>query len=92
MVECLPSKQEVFASSSLVYCSIQRCSTVENNGTSKRNLKALLLCDELQYWGLVSQKTDMEAIKVMANVIPESMLMRMIDKLQRKRTNGREAS
>ena len=59
---------------------------MESSYTSKRNLKTQLLCDELQYWGLVSQETDMEAIKVMANVIPERMLMRMIDKLQRKRT------
>ena len=65
---------------------------MESSYTSKRNLKTQLLCDELQYWGLVSQETDMEAIKVMANVIPERMLMRMIDKLQRKRTIRREAS
>lgn len=122
MVECLPSKQEVFASSSLVYCSMQGCSIVEkqrspkprskvqflsslpshwlirgnyfvkSNCISKRNLKTQLLCDELQHWGLISQETDVEAIKVMANVIPERMLMRIINKLQRKRMNRREAS
>lgn len=65
---------------------------MESSYTSKRNLKTHLLYDELQCWDLVSPGTDMEAIKVMANVIPESMLMRMIDKLQRKRTIRGEAS
>nr|DAH39607.1 MAG TPA: hypothetical protein [Caudoviricetes sp.] len=54
------------------------------NYVSKRNKKTQMLYDELQHWGLINQETDMGAVKVIANALPLRMLMRVINKLQRK--------
>lgn len=56
-----------------------------NNNLSKRDEKTKILCDELQYWGLINYETDMEAVKAIANELPWRMLMRVVRKLQRKR-------
>lgn len=52
---------------------------------SKRDENALILYNELKYWGLVSYETDYSAIKAMANELPRPMLMRVVHKLERKR-------
>lgn len=52
---------------------------------SKRDENALILYNELKYWGLISYETDYSAIKAMANELPRSMLMRIVHKLERKR-------
>lgn len=52
---------------------------------SKREEKTKILWDELEYWGLISYETDRDAVKVIANEIPQRMLMRIINKLKRKR-------
>lgn len=52
---------------------------------TRRNENALILYNELKYWGLVSNETDYSAIKAIANELPYSMLMRVVNKLKRKR-------
>lgn len=52
---------------------------------SKRNKKAELLWNEFQFWGLINEETDKNAVKAIANELPWRMLMRIINKLQRKR-------
>ena len=58
---------------------------VPTGNLSKRQEKAQILCDELYYWGLISYETDMRAVKVIANELPWSILMRVVHKLQRCR-------
>lgn len=53
---------------------------------SKRNKKTELLWNEFQFWGLISEETDISAVKAIANELPWKMLMRIVNKLQRKRT------
>lgn len=55
---------------------------------SKRDEKTQVLYDELKYWGLISQETDMGAVKAIANELSYRMLMRVVCKLQRKRMSG----
>lgn len=52
---------------------------------SKREEKTELLWNELQYWGLISYETDRDAVKVIANELSWRMLLRVINKLKRKR-------
>lgn len=52
---------------------------------SIRDKRAQILCDELQYWGLISYETDMRAVKAIANEIPQRMLARVVSKLRRMR-------
>lgn len=52
---------------------------------SKRDKRAQILYDELQYWGLISYESDMRAIKAIANELPQRMLVRVISKLRRMR-------
>ena len=56
-----------------------------NTKISKRDEKTELLWNELQYWGLTSYETDRDAVKAIANELPWRMLMRVINKLKRKR-------
>lgn len=52
---------------------------------SKRDKRAQILYDELQYWGLISYESDMRAVKAIANELPQRMLVRVISKLRRMR-------
>ena len=40
---------------------------------SKRDKRAQILYDELQYWGLISYESDMRAVKAIANELPQRM-------------------
>lgn len=61
-----------------------------NTKLSKRDEKTELLWDELGYWGLISGESDRDAVKAIANELPWRMLMRVINKLKRKRGVLRE--
>lgn len=52
---------------------------------SKRDKRAQILYDELQYWGLISYESDMRAVKAIANELPQRMLVRVISKLRKMR-------
>ena len=52
---------------------------------SKRDKRAQILYDELQYWGLIGYESDMRAVKAIANELPQRMLVRVISKLRRMR-------
>ena len=56
-----------------------------NTKLSKRDEKTELLWNELEYWGLINYETDRDAVKAIANELPWRMLMRVINKLKRKR-------
>lgn len=61
-----------------------------NTKLSKRDEKTELLWNELKYWGLISWETDRDAVKAIANELPWRMLMRVINKLKRKRGDIRD--